>query len=96
MMGCNRIGVAMACAVACTSIALATPVEVDWKAGETMPVAVARPFGGFLPDGSFLVAGGSNFENGKKVYRADIHVRAQDGTWKKIGDLPQGIAEGVT
>ena len=74
-----------------------SPIAVEWRGGsETMPVAVARPFGGFLTDGSFLVAGGSNFENGKKVYRADISVRAQGGTWKKIGDLPQSIAEGVT
>ena len=75
----------------------ASPIAVEWRGtGETFPAAVARPFGGFLPDGSFLVAGGSNFENGKKVYCVDINVRAQDGTWKKIGDLPQGIAEGVT
>ena len=74
-----------------------SPIAVEWRGtGEALPAAVARPFGGFLPDGSFLVAGGSNFENGKKVYCADIYVRAQDGTWKKIGNLPQGIAEGVT
>ena len=74
-----------------------SPVAVEWRgAGETLPAAVARPFAGFLPDGSFLIAGGSNFENGKKVYLADINVRAQDGTWKKIGALPRGVAEGVT
>ena len=39
--------------------AFATPVEVDWKAGETAPAKVARPFAGFLPDGRFVVAGGS-------------------------------------
>ena len=95
MTGFNRIGVAMACAVACASAAWATPVEVDWKAGETMPVAVARPFGGFLPDGTFLVAGGSNFEGGSKAYVADINIREQDGTWKKIGNLPRALSDGV-
>ena len=95
MIGCNRIGVAVACAIACASVALATPVEVDWKAGETMPVAVARPFGGFLPDGTFLVAGGSNFEGGSKAYIADINIREQDGKWKKVGDLPRALSDGV-
>ena len=74
-----------------------SPVAVEWRgAGETFPAAVARPFAGFLSDGSFLIAGGSNFEKGKKVYLADINVRAQDGTWKKVGALPRGVAEGVT
>ena len=74
-----------------------SPVAVEWRgAGETFPAAVARPFSGFLPDGSFLIAGGSNFEASKKVYLSDIYVRAQDAKWKKIGALPRGIAEGVT
>ena len=73
-----------------------SPVAVEWRgAGETFPAAVARPFAGFLSDGSFLIAGGSNFENGEKVYLADVSVRAPDGTWKKIGALPRGVAEGV-
>ena len=80
----------------CASAAIATPVEVDWKAGETMPAKVARPFSGFLSDGRFIVAGGSFFEGGKKLYSADIAVRAQDGTWKKIGKLPRTVAEGVS
>ena len=74
-----------------------SPVAVEWRgAGETFPAAVARPFSGFLPDGSFLIAGGSNFEEGKKVYLSGIYVRAQDANWKKIGALPRGVAEGVT
>ena len=81
-------------AVVC-STAFATPVEVDWKAGETAPAKVARPFAGFLPDGRFVVAGGSYFEDGKKMYSADIAVRELDGTWKKVGELPHPIAEGV-
>ena len=75
--------------------ASATPVEVDWKGGETMPTSVARPFSGFLPDGSFVVAGGSNFKGDAKMYVADISLRSPDGTWKKVGDLPRGVAEGV-
>ena len=76
--------------------AFATPVEVDWKAGEAAPVKVARPFAGFLPDGRFVVAGGSDFEGGKKMYGADVNVREQDGTWKKVGTLPRAVAEGVS
>ena len=91
----GKCAVATAFCVVCTATAFATPVEVDWKAGETMPAKVARPFSGFLSDGRFLVAGGSYFENGKKVYSADIHVRELDGTWKKVGELPHPVAEGV-
>ena len=76
--------------------AFATPVEVDWKAGETAPAKVARPFAGFIADGSFIVAGGSNFIDGKKVYSKDIFVRKQDGKWAKVGELPRAVAEGVS
>ena len=71
-------------------------VEVDWKAGETMPAKVARPFSGFLSDGRFLVAGGSYFEDGKKMYSADITVRELNGKWGNVGDLPRAVAEGVS
>ena len=74
----------------------ATPIAVDWGAPETAPVKVARPFAGFLSDGSFLVAGGSDFVDGVKTYRTDVAVRAPDGTWKKVGELPQPVAEGVS
>ena len=74
----------------------ATPIAVDWGAPETAPVRVARPFAGFLSDGSFLVAGGSDFVDGVKTYRTDIAVRAPDGTWKKVGELPHPVAEGVS
>ena len=37
----------------------ATPVAVDWKATETAPVKVARPFAGFLADGSFTLPPGA-------------------------------------
>ena len=82
------------CALIGTAVT-ATPVEVDWKAGETMPAKVARPFSGFLPDGRFVVAGGSDFEGGKKVYHAGIYARELDGKWAEIGELPHPIAEGV-
>ena len=74
----------------------ATPIAVDWGAPETAPVKVARPFAGFLSDGSFLVAGGSDFVDGVKTYRTDVAVRAPDGTWKKVGELPHPVAEGVS
>ena len=86
------------CALIGTAVT-ATPVEVDWKAGETAPSKVARPFAGFLPDGRFVVAGGSYFEDGKKMYSADITVRELNGKWGNVGDLPHPIphpiAEGV-
>ena len=75
----GKCAVATAFCVVCTATAFATPVEVDWKAGETMPAKVARPFSGFLSDGRFLVAGGSYFEDGKKMYSADISVRELNG-----------------
>ena len=82
------------CALIGTAVT-ATPVEVDWKAGETMPAKVARPFFGFLSDGRFLVAGGSDFVDGKKVYRSGIYARELDGKWTKVGELPHPVAEGV-
>ena len=57
---------------AACAAAMAAPVALDWKAQETMPAKVARPFAGFLPDGRFVVAGGSDFVDGKKVYRSGI------------------------
>ena len=74
----------------------ATPIAIDWGAAETAPVKVARPFAGFLPDGSFLVAGGSDFVDGKKVYSSGIYARELDGKWSKVGELPHPIAEGVS
>lgn len=91
----SKGAVAVFCVV-CTTSVFATPVEVDWKAGETAPAKVARPFAGFLPDGRFVVAGGSDFEGGKKMYSADINVREQDGKWTKVGELPRAVAEGVS
>ena len=76
--------------------ASASPVAVEWKGAETLPTSVARPFSGFLPDGSFLVAGGSDFRDGGRVYLADVCIRAKDGTWRKAGKLPCAVAEGVS
>ena len=87
--------VLLAVATVAVAAAFATPVEVDWKAGETAPAKVARPFAGFLPDGRFVVAGGSDFVDGKKVYRSGIYARELDGKWSKVGELPRAVAEGV-
>lgn len=76
--------------------ASASPVAVEWKESETLPTSVARPFSGFLPDGSFLVAGGSDFVDGKKVYRSGIYARELDGKWSKVGELSRPVAEGVS
>ena len=87
----SLVGVVFAAAVCC-----AAPVSVEWKAPGTMPVKVARPFAGYLPDGRFVIAGGSDFVDGAKVYRADINVRTPDGVWTKVGDLAAPLAEGVS
>ena len=93
--------VLLAIAATLASTAFATPVEVDWKAGETLPAKVARPFSGFLPDGSFVVAGGSDFvvdetlNRQKKVFAKDVFLRSPDGVWRKAGELPVDVAEGV-
>lgn len=77
-------------------VASAAPVSFDWKAPETMPVKVARPFAGYLPDGRFVVAGGSDFVDGKKVYQKSVAVRAPDGIWTTEFDLSAPTAEGVS
>ena len=51
----------LAVALCAATYSFATPVSVEWKSPETMPASVARPFAGFLPDGRFLVAGGTDF-----------------------------------
>ena len=86
--------VVSAFAVLLATTASATPVAAEWTGVDPLPAAVARPFGGFLPGVSFVVAGGSDFKDGKKVYSADIYVRS--GTWKKVGELPRAVADGVS
>ncbi len=92
----KKLTVAILAAVAGFVGSAATPIAVEWKSPEAAPVKVARPFAGFLPDGSFLVAGGSDFVDGVKTYRTDIAVRGPDGTWTKVGELPHPVAEGVS
>lgn len=74
----------------------ASPVAFDWKPSETAPFKAARSFHGFLPDGSFLVAGGSDFKDGKKAYLDDVAVRTTDGRWNLVGRIPYAVAEGVS
>ena len=78
------------------SLMLATPVAIEWQSQEQSPVKAARAFSGFFADGSFAVAGGSDFEGPVKVYRRDIAVRGADGVWTKAGELPAPAAEGVS
>jgi len=73
----------------------ATPIAIDWQPQEKMPVKGARAFSGFLPDGSFLVAGGSDFKDGVKTYSKDVVLRTKDGQWTAAGELPAPVAEGV-
>ena len=92
----GKCAVATAFCAVCTATAVATPVEVDWKAGETMPTKVARPFSGFLPDGRFLVAGGSYFEGGKKVWSDDLRFRETNGRWGSDLNLAHPTSDGVS
>ncbi len=78
----------------------AAPVDVEWKASETLPASVARPFGGFLPNGDFLVAGGSSFVEGKKVWTSGVFVRTK-GVWESCESLAwpyaaKGVSDGVS
>ena len=79
----------------------ATPISVEWKSPEAMPVSVARPFAGFLPDGRFLVAGGTDFiaaEDGSLVKTCfdAVSIRSADGTWATADTLPHVVGEGVS
>ncbi|MCR5415130.1 MAG: sodium/solute symporter [Kiritimatiellae bacterium] len=80
-----------------------SPVEFEWKPRQTIPVKVARPFGGFMPDGSFLVAGGTTYDKaaGLKDYERGIYLLSPgEGkcSGEEIGKLPDGVgfAEGVS
>ena len=61
---------------------------------------VSAAFTGIL-DGNLIVAGGCNFpgvpaaEGGKKVYYRDI-LMLDGSEWKKIGELPEEVAYGVS
>ena len=74
----------------------ATPVSVEWREQEAMGVKTARPFAGFLADGSFLVAGGSDFVGGVKTFTTDVLVRDASGAWKRVGSLPAPMSDGVS
>ena len=73
----------------------AAPVEVSWGQAETMPAKTARPYHGFLSDGRFVVAGGTDFVDGTKTYSKDIYVRTGT-TWSRLGELPFVSGEGVS
>lgn len=80
----------------CALSLFASPVAVDWKNAEISPLKSARAFHGFLPGGLFLVAGGSDFKDGKKVYLDNVAVRVKDGKWDLVGRIPHKVAEGVS
>ena len=91
----------IAAATCAALFAHATPVSVEWKPAEKMPASVARPFSGFLPDGRFVVAGGTDFvagEDGMREKRCFVNTffRAPDGTWTQGDPLPHIVGEGVS
>lgn len=82
---------------------MSSPVAVDWKASETVPVKVARAFSGFVRskadpalDGAFVVAGGSTFAQNTKAYSKEVYLRSKDGKWTEAASLPFAVAEGVS
>ena len=85
-------------AISLASLAAAsasTPVAMDWRKPETAPFKAARPFYGFFADGSFAIAGGSDFgQSGKKIL-SGIAVLGKDGSWRQ-GALASPAAEGVS
>lgn len=82
-------------AIAMTAAACALPVEVEWRRGAPAPVAVARPFAGFLPSGEFLFAGGSAFRDDEKTWLDGVWALGSEG-WKARGALPRPLADGVS
>ncbi len=76
--------------------ASAAPVQVDWGPRETLPAKVARPFYGFLPNGYFLVAGGSSFKGGKKGWSDDLLFRDANGRWGATLNLAHPTSDGVS
>jgi len=80
---------------------LATPVAIEWQAPAQAPVKAARAFGGFIGDGRFLMAGGTDFVATPegvpvKVFGDAVCVREADGSWKQTGTLPHKVGEGVS
>ncbi len=72
----------------------AVPIEFNWQGLPQAPVAVARPYAGMVGD-KLIMAGGSAFENGQKIYTSDIYAfDTASKTWSTLGKLPQGLAEG--
>lgn len=81
--------------------------QLTWLEVESIPKSfggiskgVSAAFTGIL-DGNLIVAGGCNFpgvpasEGGKKVYYRDI-LMLDGSEWKKIGELPEEVAYGVS
>ena len=67
-------------------------VEVsDWEAQERLPEARAFAFGGFLPDGRMVMAGGRGADG---QATDDIFVRSSN-VWSRVGKLPW-MARGVS
>lgn len=91
-MGMKRLF--MVAALCISSLLCAVPLKMNWQAMPDAPDAVARPFAGLLGK-TMLLAGGSTYE-GAKAYSTTIATYdEQSNTWKKVGVLPEGIAEGA-
>lgn len=71
----------------------AAVVEVaDWDAQEKLPEPRTAAFGGTLPDGRMISAGG---KNSKELWTDEIFVRASN-VWSRVGRLPLVLTDGVS
>ena len=86
------------------SLGAASGRDAIWKELTTLPDAhgFAGPFAG-VSGGALIVAGGANFpdgppwEGGSKVWHDRIYaLNNPDGEWKEVGQLPGGLAYGVS
>jgi N-acetylneuraminic acid mutarotase len=64
-------------------------IHIEWTEGPKLPQALGGHVAGVLGEG-IVVAGGTNWIDGKKVWRDEIYV-LRDGTWKQTAKLPAGL-----
>ena len=65
-------------------------VTVTWSEGPSLPIGLGGHVAAVLPEG-IVVAGGSNWENEKKIWRDEIWLLDGSGHWKQAGKLPFGM-----
>jgi N-acetylneuraminic acid mutarotase len=64
-------------------------IQIEWTEGPKLPQPLGGHVAAVLVEG-IVVAGGTNWIDGKKVWRDEIYV-LRDGAWKQIAKLPAGL-----